>query len=252
MTSRGPDQPARQRALNIPVVIFVLVGLFVAIEIAMDRLSLRDQAWAIVNFAFIPNRDGLVLPPTIEVLPGAAIWSVITYAFLHGGWAHLAVNSITLVSFGSPLAWRFGTLRFLVFSAAAAAAGAGAHYLGASGDATWMVGASAAISGHMAASARFMFLRPVPALGYFGPAAPLSRVLTDRRTLTFLIAWFGVNIVVGLSGMGGPAGEANIAWQSHIGGFVAGLVLFPLLDPVGRRLRPAPPDPGTEDPRPRP
>jgi membrane associated rhomboid family serine protease len=252
MTSRAPDQPARQRALNIPLVVLVLVAAFVLVEIVLDRLSLRDQAWSLLNFAFIPNRDGLVIPPTIEALPGAAVWSFVTYALLHGGWAHLAVNSITLVSFGSPLAWRFGTPRFLAFSAVAAAAGAGAHLLGASGDATPMVGASAAISGHMAAAARFMFIRPVPALGYFGPAAPLSRVLTDRRTLTFLVAWFGVNIVVGISGIGGPAEDANIAWQAHIGGFVAGLVLFPLLDPVGRRLRPVAPDPETGDPHPRP
>lgn len=252
MTLRAPDQPARQRALNIPLVVLLLVAVLVLVEIVIDRLDLRDQVWAIVNFAFIPNRDGLLLPPTVEVLPGAPIWSFVTYAFLHGGWAHLAVNAITLVSFGSPLAWRFGTLRFLVFSAIAAAAGAGAHLLGAGGDATPMVGASAAISAHMAAAARFMFIRPVPALGYFGPAAPLARVLTDRRTVTFLAAWFGINLVVGLLGMGGPGEEASIAWQAHLGGFIAGLVLFPLFDPVGRRLRPAAPDPETGGPRPPP
>jgi membrane associated rhomboid family serine protease len=252
MTSRTPDQPVRQRALNIPLVIFVLVAMFAVVEFVLDRLGVREQIWTLLNFAFIPSRDDALVPPGVEVLPGAVIWSVVTYAFLHGGWAHLAVNGITLVSFGSPLAWRFGTLRFLAFSAIAAAAGAGAHYLGASGDATPMVGASAAISGHMAASARFMFLRQVPALGYFSPAAPLARVLTDRRTLTFLVAWFGVNLVVGLSGMGGPAEDASIAWQAHMGGFIAGLVLFPLFDPVGRKLRPAAPDPGTEGRHPRP
>jgi len=31
-----------------------------------------------------------------------------------------------------------------------------------------------------------------------------------------------------------PGGSEHIAWEAHIGGFVVGLMLFPLLDPVGR------------------
>ena len=32
-----------------------------------------------------------------------------------------------------------------------------------------------------------------------------------------------------------PVAEGPIAWQAHVGGFLAGLLCFPLLDPVGRR-----------------
>jgi membrane associated rhomboid family serine protease len=56
--------------------------------------------------------------------------------------------------------------------------------------------------------------------------------MRDRRVLTFLGVWFGLNLLFGLtSGQTGLA-SGTIAWEAHIGGFVAGLLLFPLFDPV--------------------
>ena len=65
------------------------------------------------------------------------------------------------------------------------------------------------------------------------PAAPLSRVLREPAVLVFLVVWFGINLLFGLislpSGMGG--GEV-VAWQAHVGGFLAGLLLFSWFDPA--------------------
>ena len=66
------------------------------------------------------------------------------------------------------------------------------------------------------------------------PAQPLRRALRDPRVLGFLAVWFGVNIVFGVGSIGiGTEGE-SVAWQAHIGGFFAGLLLFSLFDPVPR------------------
>ena len=48
-----------------------------------------------------------------------------------------------------------------------------------------------------------------------------------------LAVWFGVNIIFGIGSIaiGGTEG-VSIAWQAHIGGFFAGLLLFSLFDPV--------------------
>ena len=79
-----------------------------------------------LRFAFIPGADqrsGDVRRAT----PGgnaAAVWSFLTYALFHADWAHLIINSLWLAAFGSPLAWRFGTGRFLLFSAVGAVCGA--------------------------------------------------------------------------------------------------------------------------------
>jgi membrane associated rhomboid family serine protease len=104
-----------------------------------------------------------------------------------------------------------------------------------------MVGASAAISGAMAAAMRFAFQRGGPLGPFRGtdegayrvPATPLSVMLRDPRLIVFLIVWFGVNLLFGL-GFVSLAGEDDmpIAWEAHIGGFLAGLVSFVLFDPV--------------------
>jgi membrane associated rhomboid family serine protease len=42
-------------------------------------------------------------------------WQLVSYAFLHGGFAHLAFNMLGLVSFGSQLEEYWGSRRLLVF-----------------------------------------------------------------------------------------------------------------------------------------
>src|SRR5262245_65853199 len=92
-----------------------------------------------------------------DTLPsgGADVWTFVTYAFIHADWTHLLVNSIWLLPFGSAVARRFGAVRFLAFFAVAAAAGAALHLATHAGEQFPMIGASAAISGTMAAAMRF-------------------------------------------------------------------------------------------------
>jgi membrane associated rhomboid family serine protease len=164
----------------------------------------------------------------------------VTYAFIHGDITHLGMNAVWFLPFGSAVARRFGTLRVLGFFVATAAAGALMHLVTHWGEVVPMIGASAAVSGFMAGAIRFafqhggpltMFREGEPA-AYFVPAAPLSSALRDPRIVAFLLAWFGLNLLFGLIGVGSSGAEQSIAWQAHIGGFVAGLVLFPLFDPV--------------------
>jgi membrane associated rhomboid family serine protease len=66
------------------------------------------------------------------------------------------------------------------------------------------------------------------------PALSLMRALRNTRVLAFLGVWFGVNIIFGIGSIAIGADGASVAWQAHIGGFFAGLVLFSLFDPVPR------------------
>ena len=89
----------------------------------------------------------------------------------------------------------------------------------------------------MAGASRFIFQPGGPMWGYQGalgrdlPALPLTELIRDRRVLAFVAIWFGINIVFGLVG-GGSLSEGEIAWDAHIGGFAAGLLLFGFFDPV--------------------
>jgi membrane associated rhomboid family serine protease len=58
--------------------------------------------------------------------------------------------------------------------------------------------------------------------------------LRNTRVLGFLAVWFGVNIIFGMGSIAIGADGASVAWQAHIGGFLAGLLLFSLFDPVPR------------------
>ena len=234
----------REPALNIPPVIVAVLAVLALVHAVRVFVLTPDQNTELLwLLAFNPMRYGMgLLPPA--ALPGglgAQIWTFVTYALLHASWIHLGVNAIWFLPFGSAVARRFGALRFLIFFAVTAAAGALAHLFAYGGQNAPVIGASAAISGTMAGAMRFAFQRGGP-LSFWRtggdadfrvPAAPLSRLLHEPAVLVFLVVWFGINLLFGLislpTGMGG--GEV-VAWQAHVGGFLAGLLLFSWFDPA--------------------
>ena len=139
------------------------------------------------------------------------------------------------------MARRFGTWRFLVFFAVTAAAGAAVHLATHFGEVLPMVGASAAISGAMAAAMRFAF-QPGGPLGLWGgreeayrvPAVPLSVALRDPRVLAFLLVWFGINALFALD----PFRMSGLEHADRLAGAYRRLpgrpARFRLFDPVPR------------------
>ena len=232
----------REPILNIPGVIVVILAVLALVHGVREWLLTQNQDLLLVfTFGFVPARyDATVLinggwPGGF----GAKIWTFFTYSLLHGSWTHFGVNAIWLVAFGSPVARRFGAVRFLALFAVTAAAGALMHLVTNAGSPAPMIGASASISGAMAAAMRFVFQRGGP-LGFMRagddesyrvPALPLSGVLSDARVLVFLAAWFGMNLLFGLISTPLTGADEAVAWQAHIGGFLAGLLLFSWFDP---------------------
>jgi membrane associated rhomboid family serine protease len=235
----NPPPPAtRQPVLNLPTVVAVTIAVLVAIHAwRVYWLDADAYVQAILDYAFFPIRETQPAAFAGIAPDGARVWSFVTYALLHGDWMHVAINCVWLAAFGSPLARRFGASRFLAFSAVGAIAGAALHLAFHPNAMVPMVGASAAISAQMAGAARFVFQTGGPLWGrgstgaHHLPAAPLLEAFRDRRVLAFLAVWFGINIVFGLTG-GAGLSEGAVAWDAHIGGFVAGLLLFRFFDPV--------------------
>jgi len=237
-----PSEPI----FNVPGVVLATIAALVIVHVGRALLLTPDEDIdLLIEFAFIPARYGGSSLPR-EAFPGgiaADAWTFVTYALLHGNVWHLVVNSVWLLPFGSAVARRFGSLRFLLFLVLTAAAGAGMHLATNLGAPVPMIGASAAISGCMAAAMRFVFQaggpltvfrRDIDPQAYLVPAAPLTAVWHDPRILAFLAIWFGLNILFGLGSVAIPGAEQAVAWQAHIGGFIAGLVFFAAFDPVRR------------------
>jgi len=235
------ESPGREPLFNMPAVVLSFGAVMAAIHGARAFLLSNDQNLdVLIWFSFIPGR---YLPEADAVFSSpwlAKIWTFGSYALLHGDWTHLLVNLFWMAAFGSALAHRFGATRFLAFSLVCAVAGAALHLVFYRGELVPVVGASAAISGHMAAIARFGFspggpmTRSVRLAGQGGwrvPAFTVLETLGDRRALLFLAVWFAVNFIFGI-GAGSLLGEdVQIAWQAHVGGFLAGLLMFKLFDP---------------------
>lgn len=238
-----PAENAREPVFNLPPVMLGLVAALCFIHAMLAFVLSPDTGEMILElFAFDPLRYHATVPA--ELAPpggvGAAIWTFVTYAFFHANMMHLVFNLIWLVAFGTPVARRFGAGRFLAFFALTAAAGAFAHLVTHWGENVPTIGASASVLGMMAAAMRFVFqpggplglLRLGEAETYRVSAKPLGAMLRDRRMLLFIFVWFAFNALSGLRFFSMPGMEESVAWQAHVGGFVAGLLAFTLFDPV--------------------
>jgi len=259
--SLNTSSPRREPIFRAPGVVVFIVVLILIIYGVTQALDDSSQAWLLKSLAFIPVRLTIWLwphtlarlldranadPSAIETAQlirlfgansGPQVWTLVTYAFLHGSWTHVGLNSIWLMAFGPPVARRVGWGRFLALFAAAAIAGALAHWLLNMMDAQPIIGASASDSGMMGAATRFIFAPGEPLSGQPvrialapRPLTPLVLLLRERRPLVFIVIWLGTNFIFGAGAMAFGLSEAPVAWVAHIGGFVFGLIAFPLFD----------------------
>ncbi len=140
------------------------------------------------------------------------VWSLLTHAFLHGGWLHLAMNGAAFLGLGHALVRMIGIERFLVIFALTAIAGAATFGLVAETNGP-LVGASGAIFGLFAVLTAWQ----ERALRLAGR----SRAMIWRR-IGGLVA-LNVALAFGLGGL--------LAWQAHLGGWVAGWLLAGVFRP---------------------
>jgi membrane associated rhomboid family serine protease len=242
-TPELPQEAPREPILTLPGALTAYIALLAVIHLVRMLLPVDLDDLVIEMFGFIPKRyDSTLLDITFPGGTGAKVWSFVTYSLLHANLSHIGFNVLWLLPFGSALARRFGAIRFFVFMAVTAAAGALAHLVTHEHAVAPMIGASASVSGTMAAAIRFAFVRGSFLSFSRGdaevaarvPALSLTRALRDGRVLGFLAVWFGVNIIFGIGSISVGAEGGIVAWQAHIGGFFAGLLLFSLFDPIPR------------------
>jgi membrane associated rhomboid family serine protease len=264
----SPQAPRlREPILNLPAAISVCLAVLIGIHAFRMFLSDETDFTLIIDWAVIPARWAVAFGgvqvdeimrslregvPEDTVTPMMALaqyvlaseegrpWTVLTYAFLHGSWAHVLINSVWLAAFGTPIARRCGAGRFVILSATSAVCGAVFYAFLNPFQVLPMIGASGAVSGLMAAASWFMF---APASWHWEgrltqpherPRETLGHMVRNRQVLIFLGIWFAANYVFAFVQ---PLGlmDASIAWEAHIGGFLAGLAIFPLLDPLPAR-----------------
>ena len=203
---------------SFPFINWMLIGLNVFFFLILLSSGAQAEAW-VEKLGVVPAR--LLRNPTS--------WQAITLftsMFLHGGWAHLLGNMLALYIFGDNVEDRLGSGRYLLFYFICGLVAAAAHIAVNPSSSAPTIGASGAISGVLAAyllffpSARvitliFLFIFPwfveIPAVIYLGFWF-LSQLFNGALAVVSDMQTFG-----------------GVAWWAHVGGFLAGLILGPLL-----------------------
>jgi membrane associated rhomboid family serine protease len=170
---------------------------------------------AVTGYGVVPSEllDLARLPPP-ALNPVAEPLTLVTYMFFHAGWLHLLSNMAFLWVFGDNVEDAFGHVGYLLFYLLSGIAGAIAHVLVFPDSHDPLVGASAAVSGVLAA---YFLLYPRAKILVLAYVVPVR-----------LPAWIvlGVWIVLQFSGVFSMSEEGRaIAWWAHIGGFATGLLL---------------------------
>lgn len=151
---------------------------------------------------------------------GAGAWlALFTYAFVHGGPLHLIGNLFFLWVFGDNVEDRMGHVRFLLFFLLASAAGAIGHWLTVPASPVPLVGASGGISGILAA-----YLLLFPKVRLWGLL--FGRIPIRLPAFLFIGGWLVMQVAMLFATLGAGTG---VSWAAHVGGFVAGAALTPLL-----------------------
>lgn len=171
----------RQRSA-VPIVTYVLIGINVLMFVLQNASA--DVMRAMVLW-----------PPAIA---DGELYRLLTSAFLHFGFAHIAFNMLALYFVGPPLEMALGRLRFGALYLLSALGGSVLVYLLTLNAAT--AGASGAV------------------FGLFGATFVVGKKL--RMDVRAVVAIIGLNLaftfVIPL------VTSQNISWQGHIGGLVTG------------------------------
>jgi membrane associated rhomboid family serine protease len=192
-----------------------------------------DELEAFVNeFGLIPARyfaapSAMSAQGLLDYLP------FVSNMFLHGGWLHLILNMWTLYLFGPAIEDRLGSARYLVFYLACGLFASVAHALLNPTSTLPAVGASGAISGVLAS---FIMMFPLARLVIMIPIL-FFPFFFEVPAILFAGLWFFTQVTAGLAELMVPSQTGGIAWWAHTGGFVAGLVLTPLLRRSKRTYR---------------
>ena len=209
-----PDRPAGEPAFNAPWPSLVLPVALIAAFFVQAYVLPAEQAARLALSSQAVLREG-------------RLGTLLTHIFLHGGWAHLLMNCGSALAFGPPVARLFGqggrgaTFFLLFFLICGAFGGLGfvAMHMEGSG---LVVGASGAISGLWGAASRL--------LGRDGRLAPLF----GRQVVTQALVFTVLNLLIGVAG---GFTSLNIAWEAHVAGYLAGLLLIGPADRFAARSR---------------
>lgn len=201
------------RHIRHPWVAWGIIATNIVVYFAVTLSGPTAEA-SMLSFGLIPAAFTGVAERPLEIAAVPDALTLITYAFFHADFMHLAGNMIFLWVFADNIEDALGHLRYLVFYLACAAVAGLAFVLSDPSSPAPVIGASGAVGGNIGA---YLLLHPRAKIWI------LLFLRIPVRLSAMYVLGFWV-IFQFLAAFGAP-GEDNIAWWAHIGGLVAGAVL---------------------------
>ena len=201
----GPSPVKHPPMFNIPPLTLYTLAFIVAVQAAMSVLPASFvNVWG-YNLAFVPAR--YTVPGQFSVF---ALTSPVTHLFVHGGWLHVAMNSLMLTAFAAAAERMLGSKRTAWLFILCGLAGAFTQFCINPTTPVPMVGASGALSGLFAIVILRLQASGQMARGRWG-------------IWGVAVLWIGLSFASAL--VGGAVGLGDVAWAAHVGGFLAGIAL---------------------------
>lgn len=158
-----------------------------------------------------------------EIMAGREYETLLTSAFLHGGWMHIIGNMVFLWAFGPPMEEAMGSARFMMFYIVGAVVAMAAHVWGDPSSTIPALGASGAVAAVMGA---FLVTYPRDQIRTL-VLTPAVRVIYIPAIV--LIGLWVVTQVISVTTESQQANAGGVAYLAHIGGAIFGAVTGRLL-----------------------
>ena len=188
----------------------ICIGVFIGMKSMPNQMAIG----LLNQYGMVAARYSGVL----DNLPFDGYLSFVTNLFLHATWTHLVVNMWFMWIFGDNIEDRMGHLPFLAFYLIC---GVFATLLQWYFDPTLeipVIGASGAIASVLAA---YFFLYPMERVVVFFPP-----MIFHVPAIAFLGVWVLLQLNNATTAMIFKDTPINVAWWAHLGGFVAGGILY--------------------------
>ncbi len=209
---------------NTPWATWLLI--FVNLLVFRYQASLpQDEVLTMVSrYGFIPADVSQLLSEGIGISALSLVFPLTSSLFLHGSWFHLISNLWSLWLFGDNVEDSVGHFRFILFYLAGGAAASMVHFLFNPLSTLPTIGASGAIAAVMGA---YLIMFPMARIVTLVPLFFIP-LFFQLPALVFIGFWFISQVFAGISTLI-TTSDGGIAWWAHIGGFLFGVVVIPLI-----------------------
>ena len=189
-----------------PVANYILIAVNIAVFLLSTKFFRHPQTGELISGLRVWVEPFIL----VGTLKGMKIWQLLSYAFLHGGFWHIAANMYFLYLFGGVVNDRLGNLRYISFYLAGCVFSGLGHVLVSNSPVLGASGAVAAVTG------AYLVLFP-------------RTLITVMYWLLFIIdaveiraIWFIAAKMILLDNIINDSGE-GVAYGAHLSGYAFGI-----------------------------